>query len=210
MPLRILEQRAPTPLFDDLNRGETWITDASGQNARQVTKNGIEEVDGELSPDNTQVLFTAEASTRLEPNYTWTVFTVPATGGTPAMAVPDLPYAIEHASWAPDGKTILGVVNMGAHNEIFRIDPAAHTVKPLTDGRHGILSWSMVPSARRMVFQFDEPDRLGDAWTLPIEGGTPTRVTGWYDSLATNYALPRQTNHRTLCLCASVANLSEN
>jgi dipeptidyl aminopeptidase/acylaminoacyl peptidase len=189
---RILEQRAPTPLFDDLGRGETWITDASGQNARQVTKNGIEEVDGELSPDNTQVLFTAEASTRLERNYTWTVFTVPATGGTPAMAVPDLPYAIEHASWAPDGKAILGVVNMGAHNEIFRIDPTAHTAKPLTDGRHAIYSWSVVASARRMVFQFDEPDRLGDAWTLPIEGGTPTRVTGWYDSLASDYALPRQ------------------
>jgi dipeptidyl aminopeptidase/acylaminoacyl peptidase len=43
-----------------------------------------------------------------------------------------------------------------------------------------------------MVFQFDEPDRIGDAWTLPIEGGTPARVTGVYDSLASEYALPRQ------------------
>src|SRR5262249_53583979 len=189
---RILEQRAPTPLFEDLGRGETWLTDAAGQNARQVTSNGIEEVDGELSPDNSQVLFTAEASPRLEPNYTWTVFTVPANGGKPTMAVPDLPYAIEHASWAPDSKTILGIVNMGVHNEIFRIDPGAHTAKPLTDGRHAILFWSVVPSAGRMVFQFDEPDRLGDAWTLSIDGGTPTRVTGVYDSLASEYALPRQ------------------
>ena len=189
---RILEQRAPTPLFEDLGRGETWLTDAAGQNARQVTSNGIEEVDGELSPDNSQVLFTAEASPRLEPNYTWTVFTVPASGGMPTMAVPDLPYAIEQASWAPDSKTILGVANMGVHNEIFRIDPAAHTASPLTDGRHAVFSWSVVPSARRMVFQFDEPDRLGDAWTLPTEGGTPTRVTGVYDSLASEYAVPRQ------------------
>src|SRR5262245_9184522 len=57
---RILEQRAPSPLFEDLGSGETWITDATGQNARQVTFNSIEEIDGELSPDNTQVLFTAE------------------------------------------------------------------------------------------------------------------------------------------------------
>ena len=189
---RILEQRAPTPLFDDLNRGETWITDASGQNPRQVTSNSIEEVDGELSPDNSQVLFTAEASPRLEPNYTWTLFTVPASGGTPTMTVPDLPYAIEHASWAPDGKTIFGLVNMGAHSEIFQIDAAAHTAKPLTDGRHSVQFWSVNAAARRMVFQLDEPDRLGDAWTLPIAGGTPTRVTGWYDSLAAEFALPRQ------------------
>ena len=189
---RILEQRAPTPNFEDLGRGETWITDAAGQNARQITSNGIEEVDGELSPDNSQVLFTAEASPRLEPNYTWTVFTVPVSGGTPTMTVPNLPYAIEHASWAPDSKTILGVVNMGVHNEIFRIDVAAHTAKPLTDGRHGILFWSVNQSAKQMVFQLDEPDRIGDAWTLPLDGGTPKRVTGWYDSLATDYALPRQ------------------
>jgi dipeptidyl aminopeptidase/acylaminoacyl peptidase len=189
---QILEQRAPTPLFEDLGRGETWITDSAGQHARQVTSNGIEEVDGELSPDNSQVLFTAEANTRLEPNYTWTLFTVPASGGTPTMTVPGLPYAIEHASWAPDSKTIFGLANMGVHNEIFRIDVASHTAKPLTDGRHAVQSWTVNQSARRMVFQFDEPDRLGDAWTLPIEGGTPTRVTGWYDSLASEYALPRQ------------------
>jgi dipeptidyl aminopeptidase/acylaminoacyl peptidase len=189
---RILEQRAPTPLFEDLGRGETWITDGAGQNARQVTSNSIEEVDGELSPDNSQVLFTAEASTRLEPNYTWTLFTVPASGGTPSMTVPALPYAIEHASWAPDSKTILGLVNMGVHSEIFRIDVASHTAKPLTDGRHSVQSWSVNQSAKQMVFQLDEPDRLGDAWTLPLDGGTPKRVTGWYDSLATDYALPRQ------------------
>jgi dipeptidyl aminopeptidase/acylaminoacyl peptidase len=189
---RILEQRAPSPLFEDLGRGETWITDAAGGNARQLTSNHIEEVDGELSPDNTQVLFTAEASTRLEPNYTWTLFTVPASGGSPTMTVPDLPYAIEHASWAPDSRTIFGLVNMGTHNEIFRIDVAAHTAKPLTDGRHGMQAWSVNAAARRMVFQLDEPDRVGDAWTLPLEGGLPTRVTGWYDSLAADFALPRQ------------------
>jgi dipeptidyl aminopeptidase/acylaminoacyl peptidase len=189
---RILEQRAPSPLFEDLGRGETWITDSAGQHARQVTTNGIEEIDGELSPDNTQVLFTAEASPRLEPNYTWTLFTVAADGGTPTMALPDFPHAIEHASWAPDGKSIFGVVNMGAHSEIFQIDLTTHTAKPLTDGRHSVQFWSVVPAAGRMVFQFDEPTRLGDAWTLPVGGGTPARVTGIYDSLATDFALPRQ------------------
>src|SRR5262245_33199439 len=175
---RILEQRAPSPLFEDLGRGETWITDAEGKSAHQVTSNSIEEVDGELSPDNSQVLFTAEASTKLEPNYTWTLFTVPATGGQPIMTLPDVPYAIEHASWAPDSRTILGLVNMGVHNEIFRIDVAAQSAKPLTDGRHFVPVWSVNQPARRMVFLLDEPERIGGVWTLPLEGGTPSRITG--------------------------------
>src|SRR5262249_31316647 len=122
----------------------------------------------------------------------WTLFTVPVSGGTPTMTVPDLPYEIEQASWAPDGKTILGLVNMGVHHEIFRIDVAAHTAKPLTEGRGSIFFWSVNQSAKQMVFLFDEPNRLGDAWTLPLDGGTPKRVTGQYDSFASDYALPRQ------------------
>ena len=81
---------------------------------------------------------------------------------------------------------------MGVHSEIFRIDVATGAAKALTDGPHAVLSWSIVPSANRMVFQLDEPTRLGDAWTLPIDGGTPTRVTGIYDTLTRDFALPRQ------------------
>jgi dipeptidyl aminopeptidase/acylaminoacyl peptidase len=43
-----------------------------------------------------------------------------------------------------------------------------------------------------MIFQLDEPTRLGDAWTLPLDGGAPTRVTGVYDSLERQFQLPRQ------------------
>jgi dipeptidyl aminopeptidase/acylaminoacyl peptidase len=43
-----------------------------------------------------------------------------------------------------------------------------------------------------MTFQLDEPARLGDVWTLPFDGGTPARVTAVYDSLARDFALPRQ------------------
>jgi Tol biopolymer transport system component len=149
---RILEQRAPTPLFEDLGRGETWITDAAGQKARQVTSNGIEEVDGELSPDNTQVLFTAEASPRLEPYYNTALFIVDAAGGNPAPVLRDFPYQVERAAWANDS-TIVATVNMGLHSEVFRIDVASGSARPLTDGRHSVQFWSFSPSAGRMVFR---------------------------------------------------------
>jgi dipeptidyl aminopeptidase/acylaminoacyl peptidase len=108
------------------------------------------------------------------------------------MLTPGLGHEIDFASWSPDGRAILSVVNVGVQQEIYRIDASTGTATTLTNGRHGIPFWNLVPSANRMVFQLDEPTRLGDVWTLPIEGGTPTRVTGMYDSLASDFALPRQ------------------
>ena len=39
-----------------------------------------------------------------------TLFVVPAAGGTPRALLPDFPYAVDQATWAPDGKSILAVV----------------------------------------------------------------------------------------------------
>ena len=191
---RIALVRAPTPLAADTVRGEVWVMDASGKNAHVVTHNAIEETEAELSPDNSQLLFVAEANDRLEPYYTSAVFLVSLGSNgaaTPRLVAPDLIAYVEHATWAPDGKSILAVANMGVHSEIVEMGLSGR-VKPLTTGRHSIQFWSLVPSASRMIFQLDEPDRLGDAWTLPVSGGTPTRVTDVYDSLSAEFELPRQ------------------
>ena len=55
-----------------------------------------------------------------------------------------------------------------------------------------------MPSAGQMVFQFDEPTRFGDVWTLAIPAArdaaaaAPVRVTGVFDTLDRTFALPRQ------------------
>jgi dipeptidyl aminopeptidase/acylaminoacyl peptidase len=185
-------QRAPTPLVADSDRGEVWVMDADGGNSRALTSNGVEEIEPELSPDGSQVLFLAEANARLDPYYGSSLFLVPAGGGTPRMPLPNFPYAIERAAWAENGNVIVAVVNMGVHSEVFRIDIAARRAAPLTDGRHSVQFWSVAPAAGRMIFQLDEPARLGDAWTLPFTGGEPARVTGVYDALEREFFLPRQ------------------
>jgi len=78
--------RAPTPLAADTVRGELWVMDADGKNARILTHNFIEETEVELSPDNSQLLFVAESNAQLEPYYTSTVFVMPAAGGTQQVA----------------------------------------------------------------------------------------------------------------------------
>ncbi|MGE5245953.1 MAG: LpqB family beta-propeller domain-containing protein [Betaproteobacteria bacterium] len=202
---RIAMHRAPTPLLDDGWRSEVWVVDADGGNPRVLTHNDVEEEEAELSPDDRQILFLAGANERFEPDYTSTVFLGPADASAPPRPLlPEFPYEIQHAAWSPDGKSILAVANMGVHTEIFRIDVASRQPQQLTDGRHNIpdapapITWSLVPSAGKMVFQLDEPTRIGDIWTLatddrgPGPGTTLTRVSGFYDFLAREFELPRQ------------------
>ena len=187
----ILLHRAPTTLPDDDVKSEIWILDADGGSPRAITNNAVEELEGEISPDNSRVLFIAQANERFEPYYPSTVFTVPLAGGAPDRVLRDFPYAIEHAAWTPDG-AILAVVNMGVHSEIFRIDVAARRARALTDGSHSVQFWSLVGTAGRSVFLLDEASRIGDVWTQPLDGGAPTRVTGYYDSFESDFDIPRQ------------------
>ena len=189
---KIVHQRGPTPLGADDSRRELWTMDADGRNARVLTSNGVEESEAELSPDNRRVLFLAEANEHLEPYYNWALFTMPVEGGAPERLLRDFPYAIDHAAWGTDANTILAVVNMGLHSELFQIDVPARRARQLTNGSHSVQFWSFVPSAARMVFQLDEAARIGDAWILTPGSDTPQRVTGIYDSLASTFALPRQ------------------
>ena len=195
----LVVERAPTPLEDDRHRAELWTMDRRGANARALTQNDIEEIQPEISPDQSQILFLAETNEKLEPYYNSNLFVMSASGGTPRLLLPGLPHAIDQASWAPDGASILAVANMGVHSEIIQIDMATKEWKALTAGDHFIPpTWSVVPSAGQMVFQFDEPARFGDAWTLPIPASrdaalaAPVRVTGAFDTLDRRFALPRQ------------------
>lgn len=189
---RLMTQRVPTPAPGDSMRGEIWLSLADGGSARQLTTNGIEESDAELSPDGRTVLFLAEANAQLEPYYNLNLFLMPADGGTPRLLMPDFPYGIDHAAWSPDGDAVLAVVNSGLQSDLYRIETATGKATPLTNGQHSVQFWSLSPTAREMVFQFDEPTRIGDVWTLPVDGGSPRRVTGVYDALTRDFELPHQ------------------
>jgi dipeptidyl aminopeptidase/acylaminoacyl peptidase len=169
--------------------------DANGEHPRILTSNAIEEKSLDISPDGTQVLFTADTNERFEFYYPTNLFVVSASGGTPRLAAPDVSFSFDQAVWAPDGKSIFATVNMGVHTEFFRVDVAARRAHQLTDGAHFIApGWSAVPGAGKIVFQADEATRFGDVWTLPMTGAqaTPTRVTRRFDALERDFALPRQ------------------
>jgi dipeptidyl aminopeptidase/acylaminoacyl peptidase len=192
---RMAVQRAPTPADMDAYRGEVWVMDADGGNARVLTSNSIEEKTLDISPDGSQVLFTADTNERFEPYYPTNLFIVSTTGGAPRLAAPDVTFSFDQAFWMPDGKSILANVNMGVHTEFFRVDVATRRAQQLTDGPHFIApGWSVVPSAGKVLFQADEPTRFGEVWTLPMTGDkpAPTRVTRQFDTLDRDFEIPRQ------------------
>ncbi len=189
---RIILSRKPTQLPADTDKMELWNVAADGTSPVQLTRNAIPEEDGELAPDGSQVLFIARANHRQEPYYNANLFLVPAAGGQARALMPDFPYEVQRAGWAADSKSIWMLVNTGVRLDLFQVDLASRTPKPVTKGDHALVptSWSTVSG--RHVFMIDEPTRIGDIWTWTTGDAAPKRVTGIYDYLDREFALPRQ------------------
>ncbi len=190
---RIIISRRPTSLPADTDKMELWSIAADGAAPIQLTKNAVPEEDGELAPDGSQVLFIARANHRQEPYYNANLFLVPATGGAARAPFPDFPYEVQRAGWGENGKSIWMLVNTGVRLELFEVNLTTRAFRPVTQGDHALVpsSWSF--AGGRHVFMIDEPTRIGDVWTwAPPVGTAPRRVTGIYDYLDREFALPKQ------------------
>ena len=190
---RIAHHRSLTPLLDNSDEGEVWVMDADGGSPTQLTRNTVGESGAELSPDGAQVIFTSGANAKFDTYYNDNMFTVSSRGGPAQLLLPDLPYDVGSVSWARDGKSIYYVANMGVRSALFQLDLATKTPRQLTKGDHSVQGWSYVAEAGRHVFQIDESTRYGEVWTLPVnETASPSQVTHVYDTVAADFALPRQ------------------
>src|SRR5688572_28142182 len=189
---RIIISRRPTRLPADSDRMELWNIAADGSAPIQLTKNAVPEEDGELAPDGSQVLFLARANHRQQPYYNANLFLVPANGGDVRALVPDFKHEVLRASWAVDSKSIWMIVNTGVRIDLFQVDLASPKPRQITKGDHALVPpfWSTV--AGRHVFMIDEPTRIGDIYTWAPGEAAPRRVTGIYDYLDRDFALPRQ------------------
>jgi len=189
---RIIVSRRPTQLPADSDKMELWNIAADGSAPVQLTRNAVPEEDGELAPDGSQVLFIARANDRQEPYYNANLFLVPAGGGPARALMPDFRYEVQRAGWGADSKTIWMLVNTGVRLELFQVNVRTRAARPVTRGDHALVpsSWSI--TAGRHIFMIDEPTRIGDVWTWAPGDAAPRRVTGIYDYLDREFALPRQ------------------
>jgi dipeptidyl aminopeptidase/acylaminoacyl peptidase len=189
---RIIISRRPTRLPADSDKMELWNIAADGSGPIQLTANAVPEEDGELAPDGSQVLFVARANQRQQPYYNANLFIVPANGGQVRALMPDFQNEVLRAGWAADSKSIWMIVNTGVRVDLFQVDLASPKPRQITSGDHALVpqSWSTI--AGRHVFMIDEPTRIGDIWTWAPGDAASRRVTGVYDYLDRDFALPRQ------------------
>ncbi len=187
---QVLHSRGPTPHRDDMTKTELWVMTSGGENPRQLTSNGTGEGTGELSPDNSQVLFVANASEDLDYYYNDNLFLIPATGGEPEMLLPEFGGEVGDATWSADGSSIYFLANTGVRQDLFEVDLGNGAVTQLTTGDHTVSDWSYDPDLGQHVFSISTPTNAGDFWTLSEGESSPTRVTSFYDHLARDFRLP--------------------
>ncbi len=184
--------RANSPVRDDRDLREVWVMNREGTKNQKITRNDIPESNPLLSPDNSKILFLADANDSFERYYNGNLFVATIETGMIEMYLPDLPYEVENADWSADGKSIYFVANMGVHSELFRYDLISGEPEQLTSGKHTIRSWSYYPSLNSHLLSVDDEQNNGDLYILP-EGKKYglVRVTRVYDYLSETFLLPK-------------------
>jgi len=189
---RLVYHRAPSPLLGDRDRGEIWVSDLSGANAVQITKNTVPENGASLSPDDSTVLFTSGANAQFETYYNGRLFVAPANGGNARVLVGE-PYDVGAAQWSADGKSIYFLANMGVHEELFVVPASGGTPKQLTKGQHAI--GSLARSGHHFALIVSDSTTGGEVYTAdPSATGEQAlhRVTHVFDYLSHDFQLGRQ------------------
>jgi dipeptidyl aminopeptidase/acylaminoacyl peptidase len=183
--------RAPTPLLGDGDRSEVWVAGADGANAVQITKNGVQETNAAISPDNATVLFLSGSNARFETYYNGRLFVAPASGGPARVVIGENePIDVDRAIWSKDGKSIYFLANLGVHEELFVVPAAGGKPRQLTDGKHNIGAWSL--AGERFAFTISDSTSAGDVFTMSAGDAAPKQITHVFDYLPRDFTLGRQ------------------
>jgi dipeptidyl aminopeptidase/acylaminoacyl peptidase len=188
---KIAFHRQPTPLLGSGDESEVWSMSADGSNPVQLTRNGVEESNASVSPDNSQVFFLSDANATFDTYYNSRLFVVPAGGGAARVLVGETePLDVDRAFWSRDGKSIYFLANLGVHEEWFVVPAAGGKPRQLTDGKHALGNASSGREA--FVFTLSDSTSGGDVWAMAAADGTLRRVTHVFDYLARDFKLGRQ------------------
>jgi len=147
------------------------IVPIEGGEPRLLSFTDYEAFEPRVSPDGASILF---VSTRSGNNDIWVV---PAAGGDPRPLTTSA-LSDGQPDWSPDGKSIAFSSNRRGSPDIFVMPDTGGEPRLLTDWpATGEGNSRFSPDGRTIAFTSNRDARTSDVWTVPVEGGSPTRVT---------------------------------
>ncbi|MGD8415394.1 MAG: DPP IV N-terminal domain-containing protein, partial [Candidatus Latescibacterota bacterium] len=188
----IAYRRAPSPLLDDTPNAEVWLMasdDTTG--GRQLTDNHVYEGGLQFSPDNTQILFSANTNDDLTGfYYNDRLFLMSTADGDPTCIVCGGEYEVGGARWAADGSEIFFLATTGVRRNLYRYETENGDITPFTVGDHAVFSWDYEPAADLHAMTFSSPESPGEIMVSTSRDPELTQVTHLYDYIAEDFTLP--------------------
>jgi hypothetical protein len=164
-----IDRQAPHPVVAFVKHADTarqtvWVRDAAGGEARRVGSGRAPVV----SPDGRRIAF-AGGCEGDPPGPCTTLFVASTAGGAPRELA-----RAEEPVWSPDSARV--VARSGDRLVSIEVDTGRRTVL----ARGAFFGWSIEPSGTRVAYgrgPSTDPLRGMDLFIVPVEGGTPRRLT---------------------------------
>lgn len=154
--------------------GDTWVMPVAGGEAKRVVAPQYGTVGSPVwSPDGTRMIVTSGES-----GYDQIAVVTVATGALTAITYGQ--QEVSEASWSPDGRWIVYIVNdgLGMTRQVM-LAPAdgSAPARSLTQGKAIRRSPQFSPDGRTIAYIETDGAHTADIWTIPAAGGTPRQVT---------------------------------
>ena len=158
-------------------------SDLDGNNIRQLTFGSDQEVDSDISPDGSTIVYAT--ATRVAGYYQHRLMTMPSEGGEPRQLVD---FECSRPLFAPDGKKLSCVT---AKEEAVIISTDGREIErfkfplaPSTTSNYGI-GW--LPGSNALGVIINE-NGYSNIWSYPLTKGKPTRLTNFTSGIIYRYA----------------------
>ena len=150
-------------------KAEIHVVNSNGIGGRQLTGNGVEDVDPAWSPDGRRIAFTSARDGNRE------IYIMNADGTSPARLT-NVPASDSRPSWSPDGTRITFATMRDGNSEIYVMNADGTNPVRLTsnDAFDGDPAWS--PDGRRIAFR-SQREGISSIWLMDEDGSRPIRIT---------------------------------
>lgn len=154
--------------------GDTWVMPVAGGEAKRVTSGEYGAVGSPVwSPDGTRMLVSSGAS-----GFAQLAVVDVASGALTALTYGQA--ETSDASWSPDGRSVVYIVNDGlgmSRQVMLAAADGRSPARALTRGTAIRRLPQFSPDGRTLAYLETAGNRAPDIWTIPAEGGAPRQVT---------------------------------